>query len=139
MREGDAAPIVVILRAPADGELAEALEALFAYSLQRAFECLERTGTPAVRRAITHRVIGPLQEGFADLHDARRRRTRLALPRTTVRLAERQLGALCAAAARRDFRADTVPRPLQEPAHVAEVLARALGRLQPDAGRAVRV
>ncbi|PWG65537.1 hypothetical protein [Sediminicurvatus halobius] len=131
MGEVHPAPIVVLLRAPADGELAEVMEALFAYSLQRAFECLERTGQPAVRRAITHRVIGPLQEGFADLREARARPARLVLPQTTVHLAERQLAALCAAAERRDFRADTVPECLQQPAQAAAKLARALGRLEP--------
>lgn len=128
-REQGSAELTVLLRAAPDGPLAVGLMVLFGYSLTRALECLERTGQPALRRAITHRVIAPLQSGSESLQRASRRRPgpRLLLPAATVELARRQLAALEAASRRVDFQAAGLPPELREPARLARSMAHALG------------
>lgn len=141
-REQGSAEVTVLLRASPDGPLVVGLVVLFGYSLARAFQCLERTGQPALRRAITHRVIAPLQSGSESLQRACRRRAgpRLLLPAATVELARRQLAALETASRRVDFQAAGLPPELREPARLARSMAFALGEapaharaIEPDA------
>lgn len=133
MPRDDGARVIRLLRVPADGELLDDLAVLFAFSLQRAYEALERTGRPGLRRAITHGVIGPLQEGAGHVDAARRRRSprAVALPAGTVRLAHRQLLALETARWRADFRHDVLPPPLRVPGQLVTTLRQALGEVAP--------
>lgn len=118
-RQADADNVIVLFRADTAGRLANELFALFSYSIARALESLEKTSDADVRITITRQVIEPLERARERLRRHRGRRrpgVRLVLPQPVVRLADVQFRALCAAAGRKDFCADTLPAELRDPA-----------------------
>lgn len=135
-QDGDgSAEVVVLLRIDRDEHLAPALLALFSFSILRAMEAIERAPAAGVRRAITHRIIEPLERGRTELMRGSVRGgcrpERLLLPAWVVTLAERQLRALAEAACRQGFPWDELPEPLREPHLLRDRLLRARGLQSP--------